>query len=116
MRRRRIGARSATSRVLSSPPWKSRAKAKWLSSEMDESERERLRGRLRGVGFHSQKWAGIRDPEFRAPPPAIQGESAGRNFDTLRRTYGEVTVQDMRRAMNQSDLGLIASANCEQEG
>lgn len=51
-----------------------------------------------GVGFHSEKRAGVRDPEFRKLPAAIQEEIAGTNYTTLRRIYDEVTAEDIREA------------------
>ena len=63
---------------------------------MPEDQREELRARLRGVGFHAEKRSGVRDPEFRALPPLIQEELAGTSFETPRQTYDQITVEDMR--------------------
>ena len=81
--------------------WLRRAKARWLAAT-PEDQREELRARLRGVGFHSEKRSGVRDPNFRALPPAIQEELAGTSWKTLRRTYDEITVEDMRVALKQA--------------
>lgn len=78
--------------------WLKRAKRAWLRSIDDATERERVRTALRGVGFHSEKRAGVRDPEFRKLPAAIQEEIAGTNYTTLRRIYDEVTAEDIREA------------------
>ena len=78
--------------------WLRRAKARWLES-VPEEDRAPLRARLKGVGFHSEKRAGVRDPAFRALPPAIQEELAGTKWSTLRDVYDEVSVEDMREAM-----------------
>jgi hypothetical protein len=77
--------------------WLKRAKAALLKAA-PEPERESLRKQLRGVGFHSEKRSGVRDPDFRGLPAAIQEEIAGTNFETLRRIYDEVTVEDIREA------------------
>ena len=69
---------------------------------MSESEREALRERLKGVGFHSEKRSGVRTPEFRALPPKIQEELAGTKYSTLRETYDHVTPEDMREAIRAS--------------
>jgi hypothetical protein len=50
-----------------------RAKQRLLRSIGDEAERERLL-ELRGVGYHAEKRAGVRDPLFRAMPAKIQEE------------------------------------------
>lgn len=78
--------------------WLKRAKRAWLRSIDDATEYERVRRALRGVGFHSEKRAGVRDPEFRKLPAAIQEEIAGTNYTTLRRIYDEVTAEDIREA------------------
>ena len=85
--------------------WLRRSKAVWLRS-VPEEERENLQARLRGVGFHAEKRAGVRDPNFRALPPAIQEAMAGTRYETLRRVYDEVTPADIRRA-----LQAVSSAN-----
>lgn len=77
--------------------WLRRAKAQLLES-LPEAEREAWKERLRGVGFHAEKRAGVRDPEFRALPAKIQETIAGTRYTTLRDVYDEVTTEDMREA------------------
>ena len=77
--------------------WLRRAKARLLKS-VPEVEREPWKERLRGVGFHAEKRAGVRDPEFRALPAKIQETIAGTRYTTLRDVYDEVTTEDMREA------------------
>jgi integrase len=45
--------------------WLRRAKDRWLRSVVDPEERARLREALRGIGYHSEERAGVRDPRFR---------------------------------------------------
>ena len=78
--------------------WLRRAKASWLES-VPESEREALKSRLRGIGFHAEKRAGVRDPAFRQLSPAIQEALAGTDFLTLKDVYDEVGLDDMREAL-----------------
>jgi integrase len=77
--------------------WLRRAKAKFLAS-LPEAEREDWKRRLRGVGFHAEKRAGVRDPEFRSLPAKIQETIAGTRYTTLRDVYDEVTTDDVREA------------------
>jgi len=77
--------------------WLRRAKAQLLESLL-ESDRETWKERLRGVGFHAEKRAGVRDPEFRALPAKIQETIAGTRYTTLRDVYDEVTTEDVREA------------------
>ena len=77
--------------------WLRRAKASLLKS-LDEAERPQWRERLCGVGFHAEKRAGVRDPEFRALPAKIQETIAGTRYTTLRDVYDEVTTDDVREA------------------
>lgn len=59
---------------------------------------EHVRRAIRGVGYHAEKRAGVRDPGFLSLPAAIQEEIAGTNYTTLRRNCDEVSVEDMRDA------------------
>ncbi len=98
--------------------WLTRAKARWLRSVL-ETERDQLRERLRGVGFHAEKRAGIRDPEFRALPPAIQEAIAGTSFETMKSTHDQVTVTDIRNAMRgpkKADSGSELQARTASRG
>ncbi len=77
--------------------WLRRAKASLLRA-LPEAERPSWKKRLRGVGFHAEKRAGVRDPEFRALPAKIQETIAGTRYTTLRDVYDEVTTKDVREA------------------
>ncbi len=77
--------------------WLKRAKARFLDS-LPEPDRGAWKERLRGVGFHAEKRAGVRDPEFRALPAKIQETIAGTRYTTLRDVYDEVTTDDVREA------------------
>lgn len=82
--------------------WLRRTKAAWLRSIEGEAERQKVGAALRGLGYHGEQRAGVRDPKFRQLPPAIQEEIAGTNYTTLRRIYDDVTVDDMRDAWSES--------------
>ena len=84
-----------------------RAKSAWLS-ETPESERGALKEALRGVGFHAELRAGVRDPEFRRLSPKVQEELAGKSYEMLKNTYDEVTISDMRD--EGRGLGIPSSA------
>lgn len=77
--------------------WLRRAKARLLES-LPAAERSTWKELLRGVGFHAEKRAGVRDPEFRALPAKIQETIAGTRYTTLRDVYDEVTTEDVREA------------------
>ena len=79
--------------------WLRRSKDRWLKS-LPEDEREELRSKLQGVGFHAEKRSAVRDPSFRSLPPAIQEAISGTSFETLRTIYDEVTVDDIRKAIS----------------
>lgn len=85
--------------------WLRRAKQRWLRTIDDPAERARLAEQLRGLGFHGEKRAGVRDPQFRRLEPKIQEELAGTNFDTLKNTYDEVSVEEMRKAFRTASGG-----------
>lgn len=82
--------------------WLRRAKAA-LVAEAPEEHRESLRRALKGVGFHSEKRAGVQDPEFRSLPPKVQEAFSGTSWEMLSSTYDHVTVADIREAMGLSD-------------
>ncbi len=77
--------------------WLRRAKARLLAS-LQPAEAEEWRKKLRGVGYHSEKRAGVRDPRFRALPPKVQEKLAGTKYETLKKVYDEVTSDDVRQA------------------
>ena len=82
--------------------WLKRAKRAWLKSIEDPHEREGIRQQIRGIGYHSEKRSGVRDPKFRELPAAIQEEIAGTNYATLRKIYDKVTVDDIRQAWSEA--------------
>jgi len=71
-------------------------------------------GRLRRVGFHSEKRALVRSAEFRALPPAIQEAKTGTSFETLKKVHDKVTVEDIREAELARDKAL-SGRNRKQE-
>lgn len=75
--------------------WLYQAKQRWLKATAEE-DRDALTEALRGVGFHAELRAGVRDPEFRSLSPKVQEEFAGKTYQMLKSTYDEVTVSDMR--------------------
>jgi integrase len=81
--------------------WLRRAKLRWLRSIEDSTERERLREALRGVGFHSEKRAGVRDPRFRQLNRTEQEELAGTSWDVLSTVYDDVSEEDLRDAVRR---------------
>ena len=88
--------------------WLYRAKRAWRWQATPEGEREALREALRGVGFHAELRAGVRDPEFRRLSPKVQEEIAGKSYEMLKNTYDEVTISDMRD--EGRGLGIPGSA------
>ena len=89
--------------------WLRRAKARFLGS-LPESDREAVRERLRGVGFHSEKRSGVRDPEFRKLPPKIQETFSGTRFETLKDIYDHVSVDEMREALEPRNEAVSGSS------
>ena len=77
--------------------WLRRAKAR-LTASYDEAERAEVRKRLERVGFHSLKRSKVREPGFRALPPAIQAAYVGTDYRTLATIYDDVTAEDQRAA------------------
>jgi hypothetical protein len=61
--------------------------------------KKRLGIDIRGLGYHGEKRAGIRDPRFRALPASVQEAISGTAFETLRRVYDYVGLDDMREAV-----------------
>jgi integrase len=84
--------------------WMRRAKARWLASIGDEAERERLAERLKGLGYHGEKRAGVRDPWFRGLDPKMQEKLSRTNHRTLIDVYDDVTLDEMRAAMARRKL------------
>lgn len=54
---------------------------------------------VRGLGYHGEKRAGVRDPRFRSLPPAVQEAISGTAYETLKRVYDYVDLDDMREAV-----------------
>lgn len=82
--------------------WLRRAKQGLLASIDDDAERDRMSERLKGLGYHGEKRAAVRDSDFRSYSPAVQEAMARTSFDTLRRVYDEVTVEDMREEIRRA--------------
>lgn len=87
--------------------WLRRAKRRVLRG-LSGVERSAWENKLRGVGFHAEKRAGVRDPEFRSLPPKIQETIAGTRYQTLRDVYDEVTTEDVREAWKARNGGAQA--------
>lgn len=84
--------------------WLRRAKARLLRSIKDPAERERMREQLRGLGYHGEKRAGVRDPRFRKYSQAVQEKVARTKYETLKDVYDSVTVDDIRQEMELAQL------------
>ena len=82
--------------------WLRRAKARAIRAAAPEVKAG-LVARLRGVGFHAEKRAFVRDPSFRIKSPKIQEEFVGTDHGTLRKVYDKVTPDDLREAMGFPD-------------
>jgi hypothetical protein len=82
-----------------------RAKERWVRSIEGSAERERFREALRGVGFHSEKRAGVRDPRFRRLSRTEQEELAGTSWDVLSTVYDDLTDEDLRDAVRRLEVG-----------
>ena len=67
-----------------------------------------MRDRLKGVGYHSEKRAMVRSPEFRALQPKVQELLSGTDFETLRRTYDDVDVEHARAAFEAATKAVSA--------
>lgn len=84
--------------------WLQRAKKRWLETVEDERERSQLKKTLYGLGFHAEKRACVRDKSFRRLPPKVQEALTGTDYDTLRRIYDEVSVEDQSQALKEVGL------------
>ena len=93
--------------ALTARTWLHQAKQRWLAATPG-NERAALKEALRGVGFHAELRAGVRDPEFRKLSPKVQEELAGKSYEMLKNTYDEVTISDMRD--EGKGLGIPSSA------
>jgi integrase len=79
--------------------WLRRAKDRLLASIEDEQERERMRRRLHGLGYHGEKRAGVRDDWFRSLDPKRQEMFSRTNHKTLVDVYDDVSLDEMREAL-----------------
>jgi hypothetical protein len=61
--------------------------------------RQRAGIEIRGLGFHSEKRAGVRDRWFRDLDPKMKETLARTNHQTLTDVYDQVELDEMRRAM-----------------
>jgi integrase len=68
--------------------------------------KERLGLDVRGLGYHGEKRAGVRDPRFRALAPAVQEAISGTAYDTLKKVYDYVDLDDMREAVAELEREL----------
>ena len=82
--------------------WLKKAKRAAIKAAPEEAK-DHLKERFRGVAFHAEKRALVRDPEFRRKPPKIQETFVGTSHETLRNVYDEVTPDDLRAAMGFPD-------------
>lgn len=77
------------------------AKRRLLASIEDPEERARMRERLRGLGYHGEKRAAVRDPEFRKLPRKEREALARTTGVVLDNVYDRVELDEMRAAMRQ---------------
>lgn len=63
--------------------------------------KERAGLKVKGLGFHAQKRAGVRRKEFRELPPKVQEALTGTNHETLRKVYDDVSLEEMREAVEK---------------
>jgi hypothetical protein len=78
-----------------------RAKARLLRSIGDQEERAQMRERLRGLGFHGEKRAAIRDPEFRRLPAKVREQLARTTEATQRLVYDEVPMEELHEVVRR---------------
>ena len=81
--------------------WLRRSKDRLLASIENEQERERMRQRLHGLGYHGEKRAGVRDNWFRSLDPKRQEMFARTNHKTLVDVYDDVSLDEMREALRE---------------
>jgi hypothetical protein len=94
--------------------WLRRGKSNWTRS-VPETEREQLRRRLRGVGFHAQKGAGVPEPRFRSieprtAPPTTPPRWTHRSSPPAKRLHsGESCSFSRSRPRLPTDPSLLTS-------
>jgi integrase len=81
--------------------WLRRAKDRLLASIEDEDERARMAQRLKGLGYHGEKRAGVRDNWFRSLDPKRQEMFARTNHRTLVDVYDDVSLEEMRESLRE---------------
>jgi hypothetical protein len=81
--------------------WLKRAKVRLLRSIEDPAERELMQERLRGLGFHGEKRAAIRDPEFRKLPAKVREALARTTEATQRLVYDDIPLEELHEAVRQ---------------
>ncbi len=84
--------------------WLRRAKARFLRSIEDPDRKRQIKERMRGLGFHGEKRAGVQDSRFRRLEPKIQEAIARTNHETLRKIYDDVGVDEIAAAMQRQGL------------
>ena len=89
--------------------WLRRAKAQCLRNA-PALEREKLRDRLRGLGYHAEKRAAVRSKMARRLPPKIQEAFFGTRYETLKNVYDEVGPDDIRDAMTDAGMNGLHGA------
>ena len=97
--------------------WLRRAKATCIGNT-PPLEREKLQGRLKGIGFHAEKRAAVRSKNARQLPPKIQEAFFGTRYETLKNVYDEVGPEDIRDAMSEAGMNAIhavSGTNSEAE-
>lgn len=85
--------------------WLRRAKDRLLKSIEDEHERAWMKEQLRGLGYHAEKRAGVRDPWFRSLDPKMKEALARTNHQTLVAVYDDVALDEMRNALLSRRIG-----------
>ena len=71
--------------------------------------KERAGIRIRGLGFHGEKRAGVRDPWFRELDPKMKETLSRTNHATLINIYDEVELDEMRLAIQRRRPAARAS-------
>ena len=79
-------------------------------------ERETVRARLKGIGYHAEKRAAVRSRTARQLPPKIQEAFFGTRYETLKSVYDEVGPEDIRDAMSDAGMNaLVADSGSNSE-
>ena len=70
-------------------------------------ERDTVRARLKGIGYHAEKRAAVRSKHARQLPPKIQEAFFGTRYETLKNVYDEVGPEDIRDAMSDAGMNTL---------